>query len=76
MCRNNEQWTTGKGETWSRGRNSRLPVDVNVMLNLSTNPFSQTTVSDLKNWNYDNDDIKVFLEAKVTVSDCHNFLAV
>ena len=52
------------------------PIDVNVMLNLSTNPFSQTTVSDLKNWNYDNDDIKVFLEAKVTVSDCQNFLAV
>ena len=76
MCRSNEQWTTSKGETWSRGRNSRLQFDVNVMLNLSTNPFSQTTVSDLKNWNYDNDDIKVFLEAKVTVSDCQNFLAV
>ena len=44
--------------------------------NLSANPFSKSTVSDLKNWNYDNDDIKVFLEAKVTVSDCHNFLAV
>ena len=24
-----------KVETWSRGRNSRLPFDVNVMLNLS-----------------------------------------
>ena len=24
-----------KGETWSRGTNSRLPFDVNVMLNLS-----------------------------------------
>ena len=23
------------GETWSRGTNSRLPFDVNVMLNLS-----------------------------------------
>ena len=35
MCRNNEQSTTSKGETWSRGTNSRLPFDVNVMLNLS-----------------------------------------
>ena len=26
-----------KGETWSRGTNSRLPFDVNVMLNLSIN---------------------------------------
>ena len=25
------------GETWSRGTNSRLPFDVNVMLNLSIN---------------------------------------
>ena len=24
-----------RGETWSRGTNSRLPFDVNVMLNLS-----------------------------------------
>ena len=23
MCRNNEQWATSKGETWSRGTNSR-----------------------------------------------------
>ena len=34
-CRNNKQQTTSKVETWSRGRNSRLPFDVNVMLNLS-----------------------------------------
>ena len=26
-----------KGETWSRGTNSRLSFDVNVMLNLSIN---------------------------------------
>ena len=26
---------TSKGETWSRGTNSCLPFDVNVMLNLS-----------------------------------------
>ena len=34
MFRNNEQWTTSKGETWSRGTNLRLPFDVNMMLNL------------------------------------------
>ena len=27
-----------KGETWSRGTNSRLPFDVNMMLNLSNTP--------------------------------------
>ena len=27
------------GETWSRGTNSRLPFDVNVMLNLSNLSF-------------------------------------
>ena len=26
--------TTCNGETWSRGTNSRLPFDVNVILNL------------------------------------------
>ena len=26
-----------KGETWSRGKNSRSPFDVHVMLNLSIN---------------------------------------
>ena len=31
----NKQQTTSNEETWSRGRNSRLPFDVNVMLNLS-----------------------------------------
>ena len=32
--------TTSKGETWSRGTNSRLPFYVNVMLNLSNiSPF-------------------------------------
>ena len=34
-CRNNKQQTTSKEETWSRGRNSRLPIDVNVILNFS-----------------------------------------
>ena len=34
-CRNNKQQTTSNEETWSRGRNSRLLFDVNVMLNLS-----------------------------------------
>ena len=29
------QLTTSKQETWSRGTNSRLPFDVNVMFNLS-----------------------------------------
>ena len=28
MRRNNEQLTTGKGETWSRDTNSRLQFDV------------------------------------------------
>ena len=40
MCRNNEQQTTSKGETWSRGTNSRLPFDVNVKLNLEHPIFS------------------------------------
>ena len=40
MCRNNEQQTTSKGETWSRGTNSRLPFDVNVNLNLELPIFS------------------------------------
>ena len=31
MCRNNEQQTTSNGETWSR-----LPFDVNVMVNLNS----------------------------------------
>ena len=35
MLRNNEQSTTSKGETWSRETNSRLPFDVNVMIDLS-----------------------------------------
>ena len=35
MSRNNEQQTTSKGETWSRGTNSRLLFYLNVMLNLS-----------------------------------------
>ena len=34
MCRNNEQWATSRGKTWSRVTNSRLRFDVNVMLNL------------------------------------------
>ena len=37
MCRSNETKTTSKEETWSRGTNSRLPFDVNVVLNLSIN---------------------------------------
>jgi len=36
MSRTNEQKTTSKGESWSRGTNSRLPFDVNVMLHLFT----------------------------------------
>ena len=31
-----------KGETWSRGTNSRLPFDVNVMLNLSNISILET----------------------------------
>ena len=34
LCRNNEQQTASKEETWSRGTNSRLPSDVNVVINL------------------------------------------
>ena len=30
------------GETWSRGTNSRLPFDVNVMLNLSNLSILET----------------------------------
>ena len=30
-----EIMNSGRGETWSRGTNSRLPFDVNLMLNLS-----------------------------------------
>ena len=37
-----EQWTASKGESWSRGTNSRLPFDVNVMLNLSNYSYSAT----------------------------------
>ena len=43
---NYEQQTTRKGETWSRGTNSPLPLDVNVMLNLSYND-GQTHLSAL-----------------------------
>ena len=32
MCRNNEEWATNKGESWSRGTNSRLPFDVYVQM--------------------------------------------
>ena len=35
MLGNNEQSTTSKGETWSGETNSRLPFDVNVMIDLS-----------------------------------------
>ena len=38
----NEQQATSKGETWSRGTNSRLPLDVNVMLNLFICAFKRT----------------------------------
>ena len=44
MCRNNEQETTSKWETWSRDTNSRLPFDVNVMLHLSNNAWGQSVV--------------------------------
>ena len=37
---------TSKGETWSRGTNSRLQFDVNAMLNLSNiAPQSQNLVT-------------------------------
>ena len=32
-----------KGETWSRGTNSRLPFDVNVMFNLSLDSTGSVT---------------------------------
>ena len=38
----NELQATSKGETWSRGTNSRLPLDVNVMLNLFICAFKRT----------------------------------
>ena len=31
MCRNNEQQATRKGETWSRGTNSRLPFELHQL---------------------------------------------
>ena len=34
----NSERTTSKRETWSSGANSRLPFDVNMMLNLSNAP--------------------------------------
>ena len=37
MCSNDEQLAISKGETWSRGKNSLLAFDVNMILNLSTN---------------------------------------
>ena len=37
----------GKGETWSRGTNLRLPFDVNVMLNLSNVPRKRKPVGSL-----------------------------
>ena len=36
LCvKNNEQYTTSKGETWSHGTYSCLPLDINMMLNVS-----------------------------------------
>ena len=40
MCRNNEQQTTSNGETWSR-----LPFDVNVMVNLSRYCIARSEVA-------------------------------
>ena len=40
MCRNDEQYTTCNGETWSRGTNSHLPFDVNECT--SVNDVSET----------------------------------
>ena len=34
--------TTSKEETWSRGTNSRLPFNVNVILNLSVDEPAKT----------------------------------
>ena len=34
-----------EGETWSRGTNSRLPFDVNVMLNLSNDTTNYTCIA-------------------------------
>ena len=44
------QLTTSKQETWSRGTNSRLPFDVNVMLNLS-NVDCNVKRATTKGWN-------------------------
>ena len=38
----NSRRLTSKEETWSRGTNSRLPLDVNVMLNLFICVFKRT----------------------------------
>ena len=42
LSRNNKQYTTIKGKTWSRGTNSRLPFGVNVNLNFSINESPPT----------------------------------
>ena len=36
LCRSNKQYTTIKGETWSRGTNSRLPFGANVNLSINS----------------------------------------
>ena len=38
---NSKPRTTSKEETWSRGANTRLPFDVNVMRNLSIRTCKQ-----------------------------------
>ena len=50
--RNNEQYTTSKGETWSHGTNSHLPFDISVMLILSNNGNIHNKEISLYNHNY------------------------
>ena len=51
MCRSNEESTTSKRETWSRGTNSRLPFDVNVKLNVYNHKCSPPfLVHEPKKW--------------------------
>ena len=44
MCTIMNSKTTSKGETWSRGTNSRLPFDVNAKLNFSSVCFFKRNV--------------------------------
>ena len=54
MCRNKNSIKTSNGDTWSRGTNSRLPFDINVMLNLSRVTFTVNCKGQIQDKNSQN----------------------